>query len=117
VATHIEAAAFTARLDQVRAPTESVAAKMPVSRCAHLMLSALTRQGVDESWISANPILLFVYLAQYCPTLAREIGKRFVGPLRTKAFRAGVDFYDPKAVANAAARAGGSGASNSNKQE
>jgi len=102
VATPIEAAAFTEQMGKVRAPTEKLESKMPVERCATLMLAAMTR-GVDEAWIAHNPVLLFVYLSQYCPQLAREIAKRWMGPLRTRAFRQGVDFYSVKAVASLAA--------------
>ena len=93
VATAIETAAFTDTAGQVKgSAAESLEKKMPAARCAQLMLAAATRD-VDECWISRNPVLLFTYLAQYCPDLTRAIGKRWIGPMRTRAFREGRDIY------------------------
>jgi len=91
VATPIESFAFTGEVGGVRGQTtESLANKMPVKRCAHLMLAAATR-GIDEAWITEQPILLFSYLSQYAPDLTRFIGKKALGPMRTKAFKEGRD--------------------------
>ena len=42
--------------------------RMPPARCAHLMTVAIANR-LDEVWISPNPVLLFVYISQYCPVL------------------------------------------------
>ena len=39
---------------------------MSAERCAYLTAVTIAN-GLDEVWISKNPILLFVYLIQYCP--------------------------------------------------
>ena len=43
--------------------------RLTVGRCAQLTAVALAN-GLDEVWISKNPILLFTYLSRYCPNLA-----------------------------------------------
>jgi len=94
VSTPIEASAFTNTVGGVRGKsTEALESKMPVARCVKFMLAALTH-GVDEAWISGQPVLLFTYLSQYCPDLARYLGKRFLGPMRTRAFKTGGDVYN-----------------------
>jgi len=103
VATPIESAAFTGEVGGVRGhATESLTAKMPVQRCAHLMLAAATR-GVDEAWITQQPILLFSYLSQYAPDVQRLLGKKFLGPMRTKAFKEGRDIMSIGALTAARA--------------
>ena len=42
--------------------------RMPPTRCAQLMSIAIANR-INEVWISPNPILLFVYVSQYCPVL------------------------------------------------
>jgi hypothetical protein len=42
----------------------------------------------SQVWISKHPVLLFVYVAQYMPTLFKWLGKR-VGPKRVAAFKNG----------------------------
>ena len=42
--------------------------RMPPERCARLIAVAMANR-LDEVWISPNPILLFVYISQYCPIL------------------------------------------------
>jgi hypothetical protein len=56
-------------------------------RCAFLMACAMYHR-LDEVWISLHPILLFTYVAQYCPALFSALSKRF-GPKRVASFRAG----------------------------
>jgi dehydrogenase/reductase SDR family protein 7 len=98
VATPIEAAAFCERVgEKLGTTTEDLSKKMPVSRCARLMLTQVTNR-IDESWISQNPVLIFSYLTQYAPDVARFVGKRLVGPARVAAFRRGEDVYSSKAL-------------------
>lgn len=92
VDTPIASKAMTGSRDGAPAPAESGANKMPAARCAYLMLSATTHE-VDEVWISPNPVLFFTYLNQYCPTIARYIGKKVAGPSRVHAFQTGQDVY------------------------
>ncbi|XP_064606445.1 dehydrogenase/reductase SDR family member 7-like [Liolophura sinensis] len=49
--------------------------RMSTSRCALLMAVAIANQ-LDEVWISIHPVLLFTYMAQYMPTLARRLAVR-----------------------------------------
>ncbi|KAL1440405.1 hypothetical protein MTO96_009447 [Rhipicephalus appendiculatus] len=44
---------------------------MPTERCARLMAVAIANK-MDEVWISENPILLTMYLAQYAPSIFRN---------------------------------------------
>lgn len=44
---------------------------MPTERCARLMAVAIANK-MDEVWISENPILLTMYLAQYVPSIFRN---------------------------------------------
>ncbi len=106
VQTPIESAAFTGIVGEKRGKTtENLASKMPVERCAHLMLAAATR-GIDEAWITQQPVLLFSYLSQYAPDLARFVSKKWLGPMRTKAFKEGRDIFAFKQMATG----GGGGA-------
>ena len=42
--------------------------RMPPDRCTRLIAVAMANR-LDEVWISPNPILLFIYISQYCPIL------------------------------------------------
>lgn len=44
---------------------------MQTDRCAHLIAVAIANK-MDEVWISENPILLTMYLAQYMPSIFRN---------------------------------------------
>ena len=76
--------------------------KMPVERCAHLMLAAAAmshRGGVSESWIVKQPTLTALYLNQWAPGLLRPfLGK--VGKKRIQIWRDGLDLYDPLSWSN-----------------
>ncbi len=68
--------------------------KMPADRCARLILSGMMGPAsiMQETWISRQPTLSFMFLNQYVPNVATSIlGK--IGPLRLKAFRAGLPLY------------------------
>lgn len=58
--------------DKEMMPTEN---RMSTQRCAELMAVAMANK-MYEVWISPNPPLLFVYLSQYSPTLARWVAGR-----------------------------------------
>jgi dehydrogenase/reductase SDR family protein 7 len=61
--------------------------KLSGARCAELMAAAMFFQQ-PESWISRNPILLFMYVSQYWPDLARRLG-HLASAKRVEAFLAG----------------------------
>ena len=44
--------------------------KMSVTRCCELMLVAIANE-MPEVWISTQPYLIYTYLSQYMPGLAR----------------------------------------------
>lgn len=44
--------------------------RMKTDRCAHLCAVAIANE-LDEVWIAQNPVLLFLYFAQYAPSLFR----------------------------------------------
>jgi hypothetical protein len=51
--------------------------------------------GGGETWIAQQPTLMFLYLSQYAPGLARRI-LNIVGPIRVGMWEAGLNVYDPK---------------------
>ncbi|RMX53392.1 hypothetical protein pdam_00014261 [Pocillopora damicornis] len=60
--------------------------RMQPARCAHLMTVAMANK-LDEVWISPNPVLLFIYISQYCPvcqTCRYETGSKDAGRNRIK---------------------------------
>ena len=68
--------------------------QMPVDRCAKLIISGMLGPAslMQETWIARQPTLFFMFLNQYFPKLSNSIlGK--IGPLRLKAFRAGLPLY------------------------
>ena len=68
--------------------------KMPVERCAKLIISGMLGPAsmMQETWISRQPTLSLLFLNQYLPNLSNWI-LGVVGPLRLKAFRAGLPLY------------------------
>eukprot|EP01064_Diplonema_japonicum_P007556 TRINITY_DN1519_c0_g1_i2.p2 TRINITY_DN1519_c0_g1~~TRINITY_DN1519_c0_g1_i2.p2 ORF type:complete len:350 (+),score=125.84 TRINITY_DN1519_c0_g1_i2:51-1100(+) len=45
--------------------------KMPVGECCKYIMAVITDLGITESWISPQPVLMFVYMTLYFPRLAR----------------------------------------------
>lgn len=45
--------------------------RMKTERCAKLCAVAIVNQ-LDEVWISLNPVLFFLYVCQYAPSLGRR---------------------------------------------
>jgi len=73
---------------------ETSEVQMPVDRCASLIISGMMGPAslMQETWISRQPTLFFLSLNQYFPKLSNMLlGK--IGPLRLKAFRAGLPLY------------------------
>lgn len=68
--------------------------KMSVERCARLILSAMIGPSfiMQETWISRQPTLSFMFVNQYFPNVSNFLlGK--IGPLRLKAYNAGLPLY------------------------
>ena len=61
--------------------------RMPAARCALLMCAAV-RAGLEEAWMAPQPILFFVYMAQYARWLYFALGPR-LGRQRVEAFKVG----------------------------
>uniref|UniRef100_A0A7S2YNY3 Protochlorophyllide reductase n=1 Tax=Entomoneis paludosa TaxID=265537 RepID=A0A7S2YNY3_9STRA len=91
-----------------QASSSSSPLKMPVQRCAQLMLAAAARSwqprrsaGVQESWICQQPTLTALYLYQWCPSLLRPVLAR-IGTKRVNLWRRGLDLYNPSSWTAAA---------------
>ena len=67
---------------------------MSIERCATLIIAGMSgpRTLMQETWISKQPTLFFIYLNQYFPILSHWI-LGIVGYLRVKAFKAGLPLY------------------------
>lgn len=78
-------------------PKQHEGRKMATDRCTSLILKGLFHDQ-NELWISEHPFLLFTYLAQYAPGLARWYGSEVAGPARVRAITNGENIYDLKTV-------------------
>ena len=76
-------------------PKQEEGKKMPTERCTHLVAKGLYHD-IDEMWISDQPFLLFTYLTQYMPWIARKIFVKVAGPARINAIKHGKNIYDVK---------------------
>lgn len=56
-------------------PVQQEGVKMPTERCTSLILKGL-HHNLGEMWISQHPFLLFTYLSQYAPGIARYYGSK-----------------------------------------
>jgi dehydrogenase/reductase SDR family protein 7 len=65
--------------------------RMSAERCAALMAAAM-RAELAEAWIAPQPLLLFLYVSQYCRGLYFRLGD-VAGPRRVAAFRSGLSGY------------------------
>ena len=68
--------------------------KMTATRCAQLIVAGMSgpKLVMQETWISKQPTLAFMYLNQFAPTLSNWLFG-IVGSLRLKAFKAGLPLY------------------------
>jgi len=68
--------------------------KMPVERCSRLILSGMIGPSfiMQETWISRQPTLSFLFVNQYFPNLCNAILGE-IGSLRLKAYYAGLPLY------------------------
>ena len=71
--------------------------KMPVERCARLILVSMIAQQGGERWIAQQPTLSFLFLNQFAPGLATMLVNK-MGPTRLKLFEAGLNLYDPSSL-------------------
>jgi short-subunit dehydrogenase len=69
--------------------------KMPVQRCARLILSTMRSRKSGETWIAQQPILAALYLQQLAPGWMQRFVYNRIGPKRVQMHRAGLDLYDP----------------------
>ncbi|XP_038631746.1 dehydrogenase/reductase SDR family member 7 isoform X2 [Scyliorhinus canicula] len=83
--------AFAEELYKVKAVTETSVqtCKMSTARCVRLMLVGMANE-LKELWISEQPILLYVYLWQYAPTLAWLVANK-ISVKRIKNVKSGLD--------------------------
>jgi dehydrogenase/reductase SDR family protein 7 len=65
--------------------------RMSAERCAALMAAAM-RAELSEAWIGPQPLLLFLYVAQYFRGIYFRLGD-VAGPRRVAAFRSGSSGY------------------------
>lgn len=82
--------AFTEKSGEVFAGEQQATDKrMSTSRCTHLIAIAIANR-LDEVWISLQPVLTTYYLAQYMPTIFRQVVlKRYYTKERAAAIREG----------------------------
>ena len=73
-------------------PTEDAVTRLSAERCARLMAGAIHAR-LPECWLAPQPILGFMYLAQYMPTLYHAMSPS-VGARRVAAFVGGSKGYD-----------------------
>lgn len=78
--------------------TTSKELKMPVERCARLILSSMIIPGNGgETWIAQQPTLLFCFINQYMPSVANWMLQK-MGPTRLAMWQAGLNLYDPSSL-------------------
>lgn len=73
---------------------DSSEVKMSAHRCAKLIIAAMSGNKIlmQETWISKQPTLFFMYLNQFFPRLSNWL-LGIIGSLRLKAFDAGLPLY------------------------
>ena len=69
--------------------------KMETERCTSLIMKALY-WGLDEIWVSNQPVLLVTYMNVYMPLFSRQVFKRLIGPSRMNMLKNGGSMYDLK---------------------
>ena len=73
--------------------------RMTAERCA-LLMAAAVHGGLHEVWLSPQPILFFVYVAQYAPWLYYLLGPR-MGRQRVEGWLRGTPGYNSLSLAKA----------------
>ncbi|XP_048393891.1 dehydrogenase/reductase SDR family member 7 isoform X3 [Stegostoma tigrinum] len=81
--------AFTEEINKTVSENSAQTYKMSTTRCVQLMLVGMANE-LKEMWISGQPLLLYVYLWQYAPTLAWLIANK-MSVKRVKNLKSGLD--------------------------
>ncbi|XP_072347848.1 dehydrogenase/reductase SDR family member 7 [Scyliorhinus torazame] len=81
--------AFAEELYKDVTETSVPTCKMSTARCVRLMLVGMANE-LKELWISEQPILLYVYLWQYAPTVAWLVANK-ISVKRIKNLKSGLD--------------------------
>lgn len=81
--------------------------RVTAERCARLMVAGLWG-GLHEVWISKQPVLLFLYVGQYFPSLYAYLAPK-AGAKRVAAFKAGITGYQAFASVGGILQAKGAG--------
>ena len=87
VESEITLHAFTDTPGKKLGQREDQSKRMPAERCA-LLMAAAAHAGLEEAWMAPQPILFFVYVAQYVRGLYFALGTS-MGKQRVTAFKAG----------------------------
>ena len=103
VRSEIAQHAFTEQPGQELGVKEEAGSRMPAERCA-LLMAAATHAGLEEVWLAQQPILFFVYMAQYCRWLYFLLGPS-VGKKRVEGLQRGESGYS--SISSASALFGG----------
>jgi dehydrogenase/reductase SDR family member 7 len=93
VQSEISVNAFTETVGKAHGDSEQSdgTVKMSATRCAALMAAAMHAE-LPEAWLAPQPLLLFLYIAQYLPGLYFRLGAK-AGRQRVESFRAGRSGY------------------------
>ncbi|XP_043554401.1 dehydrogenase/reductase SDR family member 7 isoform X1 [Chiloscyllium plagiosum] len=81
--------AFTEEINKPISDNSAQTCKMSTARCVQLMLVGMANE-LKEMWISGQPLLLYVYLWQYAPTLAWLVANK-MSVKRIKNLKSGLD--------------------------
>ncbi|XP_048455637.1 dehydrogenase/reductase SDR family member 7 isoform X2 [Rhincodon typus] len=81
--------AFTEEINKTVPENSAQTYKMSTTRCVQLMLVGMANE-LKEMWICGQPLLLYVYLWQYAPTLAWLIANK-MSVKRVKNLKSGLD--------------------------
>eukprot|EP01060_Flectonema_neradi_P006550 TRINITY_DN14439_c0_g1_i3.p1 TRINITY_DN14439_c0_g1~~TRINITY_DN14439_c0_g1_i3.p1 ORF type:complete len:364 (+),score=64.73 TRINITY_DN14439_c0_g1_i3:44-1093(+) len=73
--------------------------KMTVSDCCKHIITAITNTHITESWISKQPVLGFVYLSLYVPSLINLIAAPVVQN-RIRSYKGNVGMYESSLFTN-----------------
>ena len=88
-------------------PSSTGGKRMPADRCA-LLMAAAVHAGLEEVWLAPQPILFFVYVAQYLRGLYFLLSPR-LGKQRVEGFKGGKIGYNSLSISAALGGAKGVG--------
>ena len=80
IATSIEKSSIDARGQCLgnRISKNPNAGKMPVDKCCKYIVRAITNSCINETWISPQPVLAFVYIFHLLPLIADVLSRRSI---------------------------------------